>query len=262
MNSRVTASIATAVAAAIIVIFLLLYHLRYNAPTPARSQTVEIATMEEYVEFLPLPATAPSEPSQAYMPEHQRNLSEAAPAGGVENTDAGSAGVSEPVVTSARPSKITKTISEPVKPKGPTKEERQQDEARRRARQGIADAFSPARNAADNTASSVVRHGNSGGSDGITSAVNSSGSGSVGGGWIMPQYSKIPSTVTGRIDLRAIVGPDGIVADVRQTGGKAPAGTDAALVAKCIAEVKARRFTRSDDKAPDHAIATISYIFK
>ena len=49
---------------------------------------------------------------------------------------------------------------------------------------------------------------------------------------------------------------------VEQTGGKAPAAANSALVAKCKAEVRSRRFTRTDDDAPEQAVARIIYTFK
>lgn len=111
------------------------------------------------------------------------------------------------------------------RPAGPAKEQNAEEEARRRARKGVADAFSTDEKANDNTEAAGKTKGNSGNPDGTDSAVDGSGTGSVGGGWIMPKYAKVASALTGRVELRAIVGRDGQVISVEQTGGKA-AGSD------------------------------------
>ena len=45
-------------------------------------------------------------------------------------------------------------------------------------------------------------------------------------------------------------------------GGAAPAATDRDLCNRVLAEVRARRFTRTDDNAPESATAYITYTFK
>lgn len=78
----------------------------------------------------------------------------------------------------------------------------------------------------------------------------------------MPKYSKVNTSLTGRIELRAVIDEKGKVIKIEQTGGKAPAGADAALVAKCIAEVRRHTFTRTDNDAPPTATARIIYTFR
>lgn len=262
-RTRLTAIIATAIVAIFIVAILLLCHLGIDASIIKERPTTELIEVdEEFVEFLDQ-STTPSTPLPAYTPEPKQNRSEAAPATGTDRRDQGKAAPPKPDVTANKPSPVKATKKDVPEKTGPTKEELEQQEASRRARQGIADAFKTSDNAKDNTTSSGTKPGDSGKPSGSDSAVDGSGTGSVGGGWIMPAYPKVPSTLTGRIELRATVGPDGRVIDVKQTGGKAPAGSDAKLVAKCIAEVKARRFTRTDGSdAPQSAIARIIYTFK
>ena len=45
-------------------------------------------------------------------------------------------------------------------------------------------------------------------------------------------------------------------------GGDAPAATDPAVRRAVEAEVRARRFTRADDNAPEESTAYITYTFK
>lgn len=262
-RSRAIALTATAACAIAIVLLLLGVHLTFDPATlrqPPRPMT-EVATIEEeYVDFLDQ-AHTPSDPAPARSDEALRAESHAAETSGADLADAGNAAPAPVEKTSSRLSPVKKPEKKP-RPAGPTKEQQAEEEARRRARKGVADAFSTDEKADNNTDARGKTKGDSGTPDGTDSAVDGSGTGSVGGGWIMPKYAKVASALTGRVELRAIVGRDGQVISVEQTGGKAPAGSDPAVVARCIAEVKRRRFTRRDAAAPDRATATIIYTFR
>ena len=79
----------------------------------------------------------------------------------------------------------------------------------------------------------------------------------------MPAYRKIPSTVTGSIKVRVVIGRDGSVKEISFIdGGKAPAATDRTLREAVKSEILKRRYTRTDDKAPERAVAVITYIFE
>ena len=78
----------------------------------------------------------------------------------------------------------------------------------------------------------------------------------------MPAYQKVRSTVTGSIKVRATVRRDGSVATAEIVGGAAPAATDRDLCNRVLAEVRSRRFTRTDVNAPESATAYITYTFK
>ena len=97
---------------------------------------------------------------------------------------------------------------------------------------------------------------------GTSTTISGSGSGTVGGGWKMPAYQKVRSTVTGSIKVRAKVRRDGSVATAEIIGGAPPAATDRDLCNRVLAEVRSRRFTRTDDNAPESATAYITYTFK
>ena len=259
---RLTAAIITAAAAIVLVLLVRVCRLAFD-PTKLpvdRPVTELIEVEEEYVEFLEHPVK-PSKPAPAYSEQRVRRNSRAAEATGSDLKDAGKAAAPAPDVTSKAPSPLQRKEAEPPKQTGPTKEQLE-EQARRRAQKGVSDAFATTPDAEDNTDSRGKETGNSGSPEGQSSALDGTGSGSVGGGWIMPRYSKVASTVTGRIELRAVVGKDGHVISVEQTGGKAPAAANKALVSRCISEVKSRQFTRTDNDAPDKAIARIIYTFK
>lgn len=192
---------------------------------------------EEYVEFLEHPVRTVPDPAQGSAAQPPADL-----------RDAGRRGNSQPDVSSEMPSPVTRPRTQPVPDPGPTEEQLQQEEARRRVRENMSDAFSGTENTDQaSTAGSDAR-----GDD----------SGQVGGGWIMPNFAKVPSTVTGSIVLTATIDSNGHVIDVRQTGGTAPAAATPSLVNACMAEVRSKTFTRNDSNAPQRATATITYRFR
>ena len=264
MNPRRQAAVATVIAAIILVALLLLVHL--NAPMPDDDKLdikPELLAMEEeeFVDFLDM-SYGPSDPSPAYAPEPVKRQSRPAQASGIDREDAGKAAAPAPDVTSKRPSEV-KRAEKPVPPEtGPDKAKLAEEEARRKALKNVGDAFKKTSETPDNTSSQGKDRGDSGTPDGGRSDANGTGQGTVGGGWSMPRYASVPSEVTGSIILTAIVGSDGNVIPVELTGGKSPAAADRALVQACMAEVKRRRFTRHDDKAPERSTARITYTFR
>lgn len=263
-RSQLIALIATTVAAILLLLTLVCAHLSFDAsalPNPPRPMNEIVEMDEEFVELLDV-AFGPHDPAQAYAPEPADNASQAAQAAGSDLADTGEKAFTAPDVTSERPSEAVRPKKENPPKAGPKKTEDEQAKAREKARKGISDAFKKAEEAQDNTTSAGNRPGDSGSPDGAASDVNGTGSGTVGGGWVMPKYARVPSSQTGRIELRAIVNREGQVTSVEMTGGKAPAGADNALIERCKAEVRSRRFTRNDDNAPEQSIARIVYIFQ
>ncbi len=264
-SPRTAAAIITAAAAVLIALLLwqgkLAIHMQPWPPVSANH--TELAEIDE--EFVDLfdPAPVHANPSPAYTPEPAHNRSEAAEAAGSDLKDAGAQAPAMPVKTSERTSPVKAPKKETPKKSGPDKKALAEAEARRKARKGIADAFkeTPAENP-DNTQAKGAQKGDSGSPDGAASDLNGTGSGTVGGGWIMPRYAKVEARQTGSIILQAIVDASGKVTSVDQIGGKAPAAANPALVAKCIAEVRRHKFTRNDDDAPARSTARITYVFK
>lgn len=265
MNKNETTALAVTVAAALALALLLcVASLRFDPSTlrqPPRPMAELVEVDEEFVDLFeePLPAR---NPAHAIAPEAAKRTSEPTETSGHDLADAGKP-ASPPVTAASDRESPLVTPKKDVPPvTGPSKKEIEEEEARRRARKGISDAFKASEQAADNTASKGKEKGLSGSPDGEHSAVDGSGTGTVGGGWIMPKYAKVNSSSTGRIELLAEIDSKGHVVKIEQTGGKAPAGADAALVARCIAEVKRHTFTRNDNDAPPKATARIVYVFR
>ncbi len=263
MKERRVSAAVTAAAALIIIAVLMLSHLSFNpaAMPPSRQPVAEVADAEpEFVDLLEsLNSPSPSDPSRAYAETPSNRADRPAPEGGADLADAGAAGLAKPEVLQQEPSPVSRRERTPA-PAGPTRQEREQEEARRRAERDMANAFSTP--ADGNTSAPGPTPGPNGAPTGSETPVSGSGNGTVGGGWVMPSYARIPSTLTGSIRLRATVDATGAVTRVEQIGGETPASTDTQLVDRCIAEVRARRFTRPDNAPPASATAYITYIFR
>ncbi|MCM1067689.1 MAG: hypothetical protein NC418_08985 [Muribaculaceae bacterium] len=262
-NPRIAAAIVTAAAFLLLLLALIAGRLRVSASQwPPLARTTELVEIDE--EFVDLfePTPRPANPAPAYAAAEAVRESTPAEADGSDLDDAGDAAAPLPTVVSERPSAVQKPKKETPQKSGPDKKALEEERARRKARQGVSNAFKNTTEPADNTASKGSEKGDTGTPDGGASDLNGTGSGSVGGGWIMPRYAKVSSHRTGSIELRAIVDKEGRAISVELEGGKAPASGDPALVSRCIAEVKRHRFTRNDDRAPERSTARIIYNFK
>lgn len=252
---------ATTLIAILLGIWLTIGELSFDTGTlrqPPRPTTGIIAD-EEFVDtFDPISRGLDPAPSEA----DTRRTADAAPTSGNDIADASESAESPTHATSTLPSPLSRT-SDTKRPSGPVDNtEQQQQEARRRATSDTRSAFRKTEGRDNTTDRTKQQHGDSGSPEGATSQANGAGTGSVSGGWQMPKYAKVPSTVTGSIILRASVDRNGRAKDIEQTGGEPPAATDRALVRACIAEVSSKTFTRSDNEPPEHATATITYRFK
>lgn len=261
MTPRRIASAATAVCVLAIALILWLCHMSFDSsalPVPPRPMTELAVAEEEYVDLLPTPLHGPSDPSQAYAPTPTDGARQTGAPDGADLSDQGAAAHAPSPATSAQPSPVASPVRQP-EPEGPTQDEIDAERARRQAHQGVTDAFSGTGNS---NAAGHNTDGPTGAPEGSGSDINGNGAGSVGGGWIMPRYRKVRSTLTGTVEIRAIVDAAGNPTRVEQTGGRAPAAANAALVQACIREVQAHRFTRNDTLAPPRSVATIIYRFE
>lgn len=226
----------------------------------------EIVLDDEFVELIDLPAPkkVSDDPAKAYHQTVENNKAEAAPESGMETVDMGEvAEAPEPVTQTKESSVKVEKKEKPVK-QGPSKEEllkREQEKISRKATSQTQNAF---RNAGkNNTTNNGKTEGNAGKPDGSQSAVSGRGTGRVGGGWSMPSYASVPSTVTGSIELKVKIDRTGRVTSVSFIGGDAPAATDARVRAACEREVRSRNFSRKDpDNAPEESTAYITYRFR
>lgn len=142
-DSRTQAAACTALAAAAILAWLLLATLKFDElslPVPPRPVAEIVEQEEEFVDFLDM-AYGPSDPAPAYTPEPQNHESKAAEASGIDKIDAGEPAPPAPDVVSERPSPIQRPKKETPPQTGPDLKKQAEEEARRKARKGVGDAF-------------------------------------------------------------------------------------------------------------------------
>lgn len=267
-RDRLYALLATIAAMACILAVLMLAAIRFDRstlPVPPRPTTAIVEQDEDFAElYTPEPSGRPAEQaSPAYNPVEADNNATPAPATGTNTVDEGPKGQAEPVKTSTRPSPAKEVVREEPEKRGPAQDaqKKAEEEAKRRASADLKNAFANTQGR-NNTDNKGKTEGNAGRPSGSTSSLqNGQGTGRVNGGWKMPSYAKVPSTVTGTIELKATIDRQGKVTAVEIIGGQAPAATNTALGEACKAEVRRRTFTRGDDRAPEQATAYITYRF-
>jgi outer membrane biosynthesis protein TonB len=255
-------------------------HWKVGEPWPPEPEPyIELGVEEEtYIEPEPiaLPEKVPgdlSAPAKIEEPSHVD--SKLAPETGTALDNAGKKATPAKEVSTKKetPVKVTKTEEKP-KPAGPAVDTKkvEQEATAKKTNASVSNAFANA-SAKNNANNGKGDDGKSGRPDGKTDSAGPSNSnsvssgvqkGTVGGGWMFPEYSKnIPSSVTGSVVLSLTIDSTGKVTSAKVIGGKAPAGSNSAVQQRCIAEAKSKRFIRKNGgDAPDEATATLTFIFK
>lgn len=272
MNRPRAISLALTALTALVIVLLLMYtKIKVNSTQrewpPRHDNEVAIAQEDEYfdvIEELSSPVKVHEQAAPSENPVAESHKSDPAPTSGMDVKDQGKAADAPAPVTSTKPSAVKQTVKEQPKKTGPSAEEiakQKEEEARRKANSATASAFQRS-TGTNNTANNGTTAGNSGSPKGSSASVNGTGTGTVGGGWIIPKYAAVRSTVTGSVKVKVTIDVNGRVTSLSFQGGDAPAATDATVRAAVEKEVRARKFTRTDDAAPDHATAYITYTFK
>ena len=210
-------------------------------------------------EFVPVQSYGEAGPAQNDVIENNNSSPE--PTSGMDLSDVGDIGVAPDMQTTEVETSVKQPAPEETKPTGPSKEELEREEARRRASSATSSAFQQSKGS-NNTSNTGKTSGDTGSTRGISTSFHGSGTGNVSGGWVMPRYNKVPSTATGSIKVRATIDRQGNVTLVEFIGGEAPASTDGRLRAAIEKEIRSHKFTRHDSNAPEQAKAYITYTFK
>lgn len=267
-RQQVIALVATLLFTIAVVLLMQFTHLSLAATDrswpPPRQGQVSMADEELLFDVIEMPRAVTGkaeEASPAFNETSQERLSEPEPVSGADKVDAGPAGKPQPPVTSTKPSPVKKKVEPKPEKSGPSKEEQEQERATRRANTNVKGAFDRA-DGRNNTQNTGTTPGESGAPSGSDKSIHGRADGSANGGWVVPNYRRIPSTVTGSIIVNVVIGRDGAVTDFTFVGGKAPASTDLKLRDAVKKEIQSRRFTRSDNNARDRATARITYIFE
>lgn len=259
---RLIAAVATALAIALALVVMCCTYLRYDPSQAPQLQRASIELDEEFVEVVEAPGTNEDDAlaqAREQMPSQPANPS------GTDSRDAGERGV-EPKLNAAKDEQPVKVKKKEKTPEQIAREKKEKEEAeiKRKASEEIAGAFSNRKGKHSNEAGTSDK-GENGKPEGTApgGTLTGRGTGKVGGGWTLPQYAPVTSTLTGSVELEVTIGRDGSVAKVAVIGGQAPAATSKQVQQACIAEVRSRRFTRANaSDAPASAKAYITYNFR
>lgn len=255
-TEKFVSAIITGLAAALIVIGLILTRLSVDLHTwPPQPKTTPLMAMEE--EFIEVFEEA-SDHMAAPVPQAASPAAKPAPKPLPAKAD-------NPPLRTTQPNSSVLGANDKAPSSTPfDKPKRESEESNPQTRQSVMDAFRTSATPDKDTEgpSKGTGNGAAGRKEGSEEAVSGTGTGTVDGGWMMPNFAKVPSTCTGSVKLEAVIGPDGRVIKVYLTGGKAPASADTKLVARCMAEVRRHVFSRRDSNAPDNAKARITYVFR
>ncbi len=265
---RIISLVMTALIAVLIVVMMLMVKISVDTTVkewpPRHDGEILVAEDEHFFDVIrdiqqPMPSL--DEAAPAINDANESNQSDPAPTTGHDIADAGNVGDAPTTVTSKRPSDVKQPVAEQPVSQGPSQQQQAEDEARRRANAATATAFQRS-GGNNNTSNRGASEGNSGSVGGTSTTFNGVGTGRVSGGWILPKYQKVHSTVTGKIEVRVIINRKGEVTKVEFRGGTPPAATDPDLRQRIEEEIRSHRFTRNNTAAPDQATAYITYIFK
>lgn len=249
--------------AAVVLMMCLHLALPSQREWPPRHDHSVAMVDDQFFDIVEAPVAIPTvaeSASPSYNDVTANNHSVPEPTTGHDLRDAGAAAAPPTPATSRNQSPVQQQAT-PPQPTGPTQQELAEAEARRRASSATRNAFDRAAGN-NNTSNNGATPGNSGNPNGSSNAFNGNANGEVTGGWVVPRYARIPATTTGSIRVRAVIDRTGRATEITLLDGTPPAGADPALRQAVINEVKARRYTRADNNAPDRSIAIITYTFK
>lgn len=268
-KARLYAVVGTIAIAIAVIALLLCSHISLRRMPDITEQHAPITLEEEFVEVLDVRPISPkmADDTPARAKAEEKLPSQPTPPSGTDVEDEGPAGDAPKVVTSKQESTVKVKEKEPKKT-GPSAEEikkkKEEEAIKRKANNEVTDAFSKAKGK-HNNATSTTDKGNNGSADGNapSGTLTGRGAGTAGGGWAIPAYAPVPSTMTGSVKMTVTIDREGRVTKLTFTGGDAPAATNAAVRNACAAEVRSRRFTRSNpDTAPETSTAYITYTFR
>ncbi len=256
------------VAAAALMACTYLSVTKYGIVVSDKQDIVLVA--EEFIDVVDMPAAPDMDGQHDSRAQADEQLeSQPTPISGTDVDDQGNAGDPPPVTTAKQESSVKQKkpkAEEKPKPNGPAvdKKKKEEEAIKRKAENEVANAFNKSQGKHNNSAGAADK-GNNGVSDGKApqGTLTGHGTGKAGGGWAIPKYGSVRSTVTGSVKMVVTIDRTGAVTSLRFDGGDPPAATNAAARNACAAEVRARRFTRSNpDDAPESATAYITYTFK
>lgn len=259
----------------VIVIWLLVTRLTWQAvyTPPEPHPYITMADDEEFIEVeVVTPPTGGNDASApAQTPEDVSEQSQPAPQSGVDLSTQGPKAQPVQPVVQPKPSPVKETPKPtPPKPAAAVDNKKAEEEKAmaQRTRSSVTNAFANANNRgnAQNGSKDEGTAGRRDGNPDSAASPNSNGkkigatSGTVGGGWKMPAYSRnIPSNQVGSVVFEVQVNADGSVGKVTPVSNT---GLGDATTAKCIEEIRRHRFTHSDMENARPTTARVTFTFR
>lgn len=266
--ARIIAALGTVLVVSLVVVVLCVTYLNAHAMDKKQDKKADITLIEEYVEVMEtssLAQQADMEDASSYMEETVEAPAQPDQASGTDVENVGPVAEAPKPVAAKEPAPV-KVKKDKPKNTGAAedKKKKEQEEVRRKANNEVANAFKNASGKNNSATSPTDDKSKSGKKTPDTSSQGTTGTGrgKVGGGWIVPDYAAVPSTVTGSVTLTVKIDATGKVTSVNFTGGTPPAATNPALKASIEREVRARKFSRASYDGAQPATAYITYTFK
>lgn len=269
-QAKIIAAVCTAVLAAGGALLLCSTYLSARVKEPPGPEVDITLAMEEYVEVDNTHTSSSAigqEDASSYLEDEAAMPSQPSPASGADVVDAGPAGDAPPEVATRREALEKVREKTPETKKEVSREDaekKQREEERRKADNEVANAFSKAKGRNNAMTSPTDDKGRSGNPDVAkgTQGTVGKGTGSVGGGWIIPKYADVRSTVTGSVKMVVKIDKTGRVVSVTSSGGNPPAASDPAVIRAVEREIRSRKFSRANYDNAEEATAYITYNFK
>lgn len=272
---RIAAGLATLLIVILLLVWLCATHMQWpppGMPMPQARIVMAEVPAEEFLEVdvQPDPGGVEDMSSPAQTPEDTDADSQPGPESGDAVSTRGRTGDPAKAITADRPSPVSQTKSTPTKPAAAVENKKQQEEraASQRTKSNVSNAFANAsnKNNAMNRSDDNDRAGKTQADPESAAAPSATGTragistGTVGGGWRIPAYSRsIPSNEVGSVTFDVAVNKDGSVGKITQisTNGLTPQ-----TIARCRDEIRRHRFTHGNPDAAEPTTARITFTFR
>lgn len=243
-------------------------------PEPEPFIQLAEATVEPVV--MPIPRNAPADlDAAALAPEYTDVPSQAAEQSGTALQTSPGPGTPAKESSTKNESAVKVVKKDPPKQTGSREdaEKKEREAAAQRTRNDVANAFAKP-NSQNNANNRQADQGTSGkptgkpdsaGPANSTSTSTGVRTGRIGGGWQWPAYNvRIKTPLTGTVTVNIVINKDGSVRSAKAVGGTPPAAGNAAVRSQCEDIARSKSFTRSANagEAPDHANATLTFVFE
>lgn len=219
------------------------------------------------VEVLKPVGDGPEDVAPALTPEDRFDDSQVAPESGTNLTSQGPVDKPAKTVTSRKDSPLTEKQQPKTPPASAVDKKAEEEKALAKRTENLTkNAFANAESKG-NAQNGKKDEGTAGKKDGNPDSAGSPSatgkrpgvSGTVGGGWKMPEYSRnIPSNEVGKVTFEVKVNSNGTVEKITQIDNS---GLTSTTIARCREEIKRHRFTHPHPETAEATTARVTFTF-